>query len=88
MNPEPQPLPTDPTAETAEPITVASFDLDGGDGIGAALVFAFVAALGIALAVFAIPTLVVIAGWVVAVLNGLLAFRRLATTSTTSGDSQ
>lgn len=46
--------------------------------LGSALIFAFLAAMGVLLALFAPPQLVQIAGWVIAVGSGLLAFRQLA----------
>jgi hypothetical protein len=46
--------------------------------VGTALIFAFVAAMGLFLALFATPTPVIIAGWVLVVVGGLLAFRQVA----------
>jgi hypothetical protein len=46
--------------------------------LGSALIFAFLAAMGLLLALWAAPTPVVITGWVFVVVGGLLAFRQLA----------
>jgi hypothetical protein len=46
--------------------------------LGTALIFAFLAAMGLGLALFATPTPVVLAGWGFVVVGGLLAFRQLA----------
>jgi hypothetical protein len=51
--------------------------------IGPALIFAFLAAMGLTLALFATPTPVIVAGWVFVVVGGLLAVRQLA-----GGESQ
>lgn len=64
----------------AEPLSAGGFEFDlvRRDRLGAALVFAFLAAMGLLLALWATPTPVIVTGWVFVVVGGLLAFRQLA----------
>jgi hypothetical protein len=70
----------EPVPVVVESLMVGGFesDLQHQGRIGTALIFAFMAAMGLVLALFASLLPVVIGGWVFVVLGGLLAFRQLA----------